>query len=82
MSVTGNSIKTVNRCWTGVLRKLLGPMSRCSSHATGDVDVWLCLCVSGNQAHGVQTVGGRWKASLLDPESAATDLLWYQGQSE
>ena len=28
-----------------------------------------CLSVSGNQAHGVQTVAGRWKASLLDPES-------------
>ena len=38
--------KTVNQRWTGVLRKLFGPMSQCASHATGDMDVWLLsLCV-------------------------------------
>ena len=37
-----------------------------------------CLCVSGNQAHGVQKVAGSWQVSLLDPESAETDLLWWR----
>ena len=27
-----------------------------------ETDVWLCLRVSGNQARGVQKVGGRWEA--------------------
>ena len=29
-----------------------------------------CLCVPGNQAHGVQKVAGSWQVSPLDPESA------------
>ena len=57
-------------------------MSQGASHATGDTDVWLCLCVSGNQEHGVQTVDGRWEASLLDPESAAANLPWWKPRAE
>ena len=59
--------ETVNQCWTGVLRKLIGPLSQFASHASGDMDVWLCLCVSGDQAHGVQKLAGSWQVSLLDP---------------
>ena len=44
--------------------------------------VGFCLCVSGNQAHGVQKVAGGWKVSLLDPESAATDLPWWKSRAK
>ena len=45
------------------------------------MDVWLCLCVSGDQAHGVQKVAGSWQVSRLDPESAATDLRWWKSRA-
>ena len=75
-----------------MLRKLFGPMSQSATHATGDMDVcffclcvsWMfgfCLCVSGNQAHGVQKVEGSWQVSPLDPESAATDSPWWKSRA-
>ena len=41
--------------------------------------VLVCLAV---RAYGVQTVGGRWEASLLDPESAAANLPWWKSRAE
>ena len=47
---------------------------------TMPLETWMsgfCFCVSGNQAHGVQKAAGSSQVSLLDLESAATDLpLW------
>ena len=39
------------------------------------------FCESGNQEHGVQKVGGSWQVSPLDPESAATDSLWWKSRT-
>ena len=44
----GMAARQSNRCWTGELHELFGPMSQCASHAIGDVDVWflfLCLAI-------------------------------------
>ena len=78
-------LPVVTQCWTGVLRKLRGPMSQWVSRAPGDMDVWLFVFVSLATRRMVcrkSVVDGRLlTVPLLDPESDATVLPWWKSRA-